>query len=462
VTPLPTTVVPAFMAKPPSIAPVRAFEPVRPTVFTLENGLRVVLIPKPGAALVDLLLVLPVGSNADPHDKAGLMTVTTDLLDESAGGKDSVELATELERLGARLTASAGNESTDIELVVLKSRLDAAASVLCDVVLHPALDDEDFDRVREQLVGELEDRRAEARTVAHDALANALYGDAPGGLPPLGYAETVGHLTAADARAQYERAFRPEGATLIVAGDLSAPDVRTRATRWFGAWPRGRAQPPPTARPLPHPPRLVLVNKPDAAQTVVRIGLATLPRAGRDFVALDAATTILGGSITSRLGRNLRERNNYVYDASAGLESSQGPGMLILSGDVVGPATAPAIAEFLKELEGLKRGIESDELVKAKALMRQLQVSGMETTQSFAHMVADLVSAGLSADAYRALPAELGRLRASDVTRVARSVLDLGRATIVIVGDSAQVQPTLQPLKLGLPELRDGDGRRRP
>src|SRR5262249_23304323 len=227
--------------------------------------------------------------------------LTANMLDEGAGGKGALELATAIEQLGAQLFTAADLEASQVACNVLSSRFDEAAALFADVVLRPSFDAKEFDRVRGEHVAQLIQRRVDPHSMAQLALAASLYGDTAYGRPADGYVATVQTLQVADVKRFYDTWYHPNNATLIVVGDIAGSDLRPGIDKLFGAG-KGRAPAPPKAPVAPKTrPRLVLVDKPGAPQSVVRIGEPTISRASPDYAALQTVATVLGGSFTSRL-----------------------------------------------------------------------------------------------------------------------------------------------------------------
>ncbi len=235
--------------------------------------------------------------------------------------------------------------------------------------------------------------------------------------------------------------------------------MRTRAEKLFGAWKAGPVVAAKVPAPLAQRPRVVLVDKPGAPQSVVLVAEPAAARASADHAALNTVSVVLGGSFTSRLERNLRERNNFTYGANASVSWRRGIGPFTAGAQIFTAVTAPALVELMKELDAIHGAFTDEEFDKARALGRQSLVGGLETAQRSASILASLVAAGLKVVDYRDLDAKIGALTMADLSRAATSYIHADKMTIVVVGDLAKIRAPIEALKLGKIELRDPDGK---
>jgi zinc protease len=247
---------------------------------------------------------------------------------------------------------------------------------------------------------------------------------------------------------------RPERASLFVVGDVNEAQVRTLLTQTFGSWRgTGSATPlaaAPAAVAAPTATRVWLVDKPEAAQSVIMIGWPGVERTSPDYAALAVMNTLLGGSFTSRLNMNLRETKGYSYGASSGFTFRVAPGPFSASSSVRTNVTDSSLIEIFKELRGVRDvAIPQDELDRAKAYV-ELGIPGtLETTSQVASQMASLATFGLTLDELSKLSAQVRKVTAADVQRVARQYLTPDRAHVVVVGDLAKVKEPIEKLGLG-------------
>jgi len=291
--------------------------------------------------------------------------------------------------------------------------------------------------------------RAVPRQVAGFAMTQALFGAHRYGLPAGGTAASLAALGRDGLRAFHAQHYRPGNAALVVAGDVG-PDILPLLERAFGAWPRGdvppsRLQPPPQVKGR----RIVLIDKPGAAQSVLRVGRVGPARATPDYHALEVMNTLLGGSFTSRLNDNLREQHGYSYGANSRFDYRRAVGLFVAASDVHTPNTADALREFISELTRIRTPAKKDEVERARAFLAAGYASDFETTRQIASKLAEQFTFGLLDDEFQSfVPKALG-VDARAVQRVAGATVDPGNVAIVVVGDRAKIERSVQQLDLG-------------
>ncbi len=445
----------------PALAPAPVFVPPAVERHRLSNGLPVLFVAKPGVPLAQVDLLVRTGS-ADDGALDGLAGFAADLMDEGAGDLDALALADAVDFLGVDLGVDADVHSVRVRLHAPLSKLDPALGLMADVALRPAFSEADLERVRTSRLTALEQRRDEARAIASVAFARAVFGrDHPYGRLGDGEPATVGAISRADLVAFHDRALRPGNAALVVVGAVTWPEVADRLEAAFGAeaWPARPVEPRrPVAEAAQVGPRAVtFVDKPGAAQSVVRIGRVGAARSTPDYAALEVLNTILGGSFTSRLNQNLRERNGYSYGAGSGFDYRPVAGPFVASSDVQTDVTAPALTEFFRELSGIAAPVPADELAKARDNRALSFPSPFATVRGTAAMVGALWLDDLPDDAYARYAADVRAVTAADLARVARRYVDPDRVAVVVVGDWSVVGDAVRALDLGPVEVLSVD-----
>ena len=444
--------------QPPPLGRAPVLAVPTPATVTLPNGLEIVVVPMHEVPVVDVNLIVRAGSVRDTRQTTGLATFAAGMLDEGAGRRTALDIADQAAFLGAQLSTGATYEWATVSLHVPRRQLGPALDLMADVALRPTFPDSEIARQREQrstAILQLRDNPTSQAPIAFNAI---VYGaDHPYGWPTGGTEASTAALSREAVQAFYDTYYRPNNARVIVVGDVTLAEARRLVAARFGAWRRGAVTAPPApASPPPAPRTFYLVDKPGAAQSVIRIGHVGVARTSPDFYALRVMNTLLGGSFTSRLNQNLRETHAYTYGASSGFAMRRLAGPFTASASVVTAKTDSSIIEFLRELRRIRDSVvPGEELQKAKAYIALGMPSDFETTQGTANQFLDLMTNDLPLATYASYIARINAVTAADVQRVARRYIDPDHFAIVVVGDRSQIEAGLRALNEGPISLRD-------
>ena len=300
---------PLIMHRAPVVGPLPSLLAPTPMRFQLSNGIDVVAVRRQAAPIVALNLVLRTGADHDPKDRVGLASLTAQMLDEGAGTRAAIEIAEALEHLGADLWLGAGRDGSQLTLQVPTAEFGAALDIAADVVLRPRLGVSDWERVLHDRLTGLAQRRDHPESVADLIASLTLFGpDHPYGRPVDGLEATVRAIKLDDVKSFHEEFWRPNNALVALAGDFDPASLKDDLERAFGRWRPGPIPPTPPTPPLPALPRLVMVDRPGAPQSVIRLVGPGSFRHDPDRPALSMLNVVLGGSFTSRLNFTLREK----------------------------------------------------------------------------------------------------------------------------------------------------------
>src|SRR3954464_1447715 len=418
---------------------------------TLSNGLPVWIVELHKIPVAHATLVVKTGSGADPKGKYGLASLTADMLDEGAGSRDALQLADAIDYLGASLSTSSTSDASSIELHVPVARLGDALPIMADVALRPTFPEDELKRVREELLTSLIEAQDDPESLIQFAFPRLVFGtEHRYGTLSMGTATMVKALSAADLRQFHAQHYAPSDSLLIAAGDVTAADAAARLERAFGSWKAAAAPAPAVPAPTQLTSRQIyLIDKPDAAQSQIRIGWVGVPRSTPDFFALRVLNTILGGSFTSRLNQNLREQHGYAYGAGSAFDMRTSAGPFYASAAVEADKTAEALTEFFKELDAIRKPVPADELERAKSYLALLLPRNFETTESLAASLGQVYIFNLPADYFATYTQRVRAVTPADVQRVAERYVQPDKFAVVIVGDRKTIDPGVQALNLG-------------
>jgi predicted Zn-dependent peptidase len=419
---------------------------------SLSNGLAVWLIESHEVPLVQVNLVVKAGSGDDPAGRFGLASLTAAMLDEGAGARSALDLADEIEFLGADLATTASFDASAIRLNVPVARLQTALPVMADVALRPAFPQAELDRVRQERLTALLQARDDPAQVAPVAFVRTVFGQTHRyGTGAAGTEATIKGFTVADLRAFHAAWYRPDNATLVVVGDITQTALLPQLEKHFGGWKAPGALAPRAAvssAPQLTASQITIVDMPGAAQSQIRIGWVGVSRSTPDYFTLQVLNTILGGSFTSRLNQNLREEHGYTYGASSRFDMRLSAGAFQAGAGVQTDKTSEALSEFFKELNAIRQLVGPDELAKAKNYVALGFPGEFETLGDLSAHLEELLVYGLPDTYFNQYVGNIQKVTAAAVQQAATKYIDPGRMAIVVVGDRKVIEPGIRALNL--------------
>jgi zinc protease len=400
--------------------------------------------------LIQIAVVLRAGASSDPQGKPGLAHLTAEMLDRGAGKRSALELSDAVDHLGAELSASAGWDATSVSLSVPSERVGEALGILADVVRNPTFPLDELERVRKELLTELLQWRDEPQAIARVAFARALYGDHAYGRVTEGSEQSVRAAVREDLERFHQSFYGPGDAAIVAAGDATAASLRALLETAFGSWSR-RVERPQTVSPATQVRgrSVWLVDVPDAPQSEIRIGRVGPSRSTPDYFPLIVANTLLGGSFTSRLNQNLRERHGYTYGAGSAFDFRLSTGPFFAAAAVQTDKTAAALTEFFAELEAIRKPISPEELTRARHYLALRYPAGFETTGQLAGKLEQKVIYGLPEDYFTSYVDRVEKVTEADVSRVTAEYIDPRAVVVVVVGDRKKIEAGIRALRLG-------------
>jgi predicted Zn-dependent peptidase len=425
---------------------------------TLDNGLTVLRCHRPGQKIVAVEVVLNAPLDAEPPGLDGVATIMARAFSEGTDRHSAEEFAAELERAGATLDTHADHPGVRLSLEVPASRLAKGLGLLADALRAPAFADSEIERLVRNRLDEIPHELANPSRRAAKELSKELF---PAGSrmsrPRQGTEETVGAIDAAAVRSFHRRLVRPSTTTAVVVGDLTGVDLDGLLGETLGAWTGMPAQP----RPVPpvtadDTGRVVIVDRPGSVQTQLLIGRIGPDRHDRVWPAQVLGTYCLGGTLTSRLDRVLREEKGYTYGVRAfsqvlrSAPDGSGAAMLAISGSVDTPNTGPALEDLFTVLRKLAaEGLTDAERDVAVQNLVGVAPLKYETAAAVASTLADQVEQHLPDDYQATLYQQLAATGTVEATAAVVSAFPVDRLVTVLVGDAAQIKEPVEALGIG-------------
>jgi zinc protease len=432
-----------------------------PTEFSLENGLKVLLVEDHALPVVTAEVVSRAGSENNLPNKGGLATLTSAIMRDGTVSRNLEKLAGDQELLGTSINAAAGMDSGSVSMTLLSYRASEGMDLLADVAQHPAFRPEDVDRNRKQRLVSIGQETDNVQSMAMRVGPKLVFGDLPYGMTGSGTTESVTALSAADISGFYNDHYGPQNSALILVGDLTRAEAEKLARENFAKWvSHSVAAGAVPAAPAQQPTHVVIVDKPGAPQTALFAFGIGVPRSSPDADDLEVLNYTLGGSFGSRINMNLREVHGYTYGARSSFMEYREGGAFYAGGLVRTDVTAPAAKELMSEIRNFPtKPSTPDELAAAKEASIRSLPGRFETTSAMASAIDSIFLYNRPLDYYAKLPAKYEAVSESDISRVAQQYLHPDQLVIVTAGDRSKIEPGLKDAGLGPIEVRDINGK---
>jgi zinc protease len=449
-----------WRGQPPAPQPLGKLSLPAAQSFNLANGLSVILVEQHQLPLVVVHLLVLNGSDANPIDKPGLASFTSEMLPEGTQRRTSTQIADDAAQIGAALRTLTVSDDSIVDIRTLKPNVDAAFDLLSDTALHPKFDPAEIERVRKLRETDILQIQDDPEQLAIGVLHKMIYG--PG--HPYGYRDdgtiAATHATTRnDLLQMWQHGYAPGNAALVLTGDLTPGEARALAEKYFGSWTStiSRHEPPEVENKTSR--GVYIVDKPGAPQTFVLLGTLGVPRSTPDYVPLEVMNNVLGGLYSSRINSNLREEHGYTYGGFSFFVYHRAAGLFAAGGGMRTDVTGPAVQEMFNEMGKIRSTAPTDEELKlAKGAFSQSLAGRFESGEQTANTVGDLFIYRLPLDYYRQLPASIAAVTSEDVQRMANKYIHPESAVVVGAGDRAKIEDQLRKLSIGAVEVRDYDG----
>ena len=447
----------------PEGGPTPAFVPPTPQRGRLSNGMEVIVANKPGLPLVSFALLARAGATGDPAELPGLSSFTTSMMDEGTTTRTSQEISAAFEHIGSRLGTEARKELTLLTAETLDRHWRHALGLAADVARNANFPEHELERVRRERITDLRRAKDEAGFVADTNFGALVFGpESPYAHSNLGNEATVSAVQRADMVAQHAQSLRPDRICLLVAGDLGIDEAMAAAEEHFSDW-RAPAEAAAgigaNGGSAAGGPRIYLIDKPGAAQSVIRAGMPLVERSHADFMPLSVLNYAFGGQFSARLNQNLRQDKGYSYGYNSGISWYNAPSLLSAGGSVQTAVTREAVFETLREFGDVsgQRPLTDEELENARNGLRLGYPAGFERPAQLLGQLVTLAQFSLPDDYFRTFEQRLAGVSLTDTHRVGTEYLSPERLTVLVVGDRELVEESLRELGYGL-TLLDAEG----
>ena len=407
---------------------------------SLDNGLKVWIVPRPGFPKVTVVLAVRGGTAADPENLAGTADVLADVVKEGTAKRTSRQIAEELQAVGGEISGSASDDAIFVTMDGLGSGVGTLLDVLADVSRNAAFPAAEVELAKTNTLQGLMARQSTPEFAVDKAFGAAVFGSHPyRTVAPT--TEAVSALTSQVLKEQYLRRFRPERALLLVVGDVRASEVAGTVKKLFGAWKgEGEAAPATPPAPMLGAREILVVDRPGSVQSEIRVGRPMVRMTDPEYYPEIVANTIFGGAFSSRLVENIREDKGYTYSPGARISAYQEGGMLRVRAAVRNDVTAATLLEIFYELDRMGATLPTaDELSRAERYQSGLYVLRNALQGALASTLASNWVNGLPPEALAEFVPKVNAVTAEQVRQVGQKLFTSRSQTVVIGGDAAKV-----------------------
>lgn len=415
----------------------------------LPNGIAMLGSQSFETPTTDILLKIPAGLYFESADTLGTTAMLAALLNESSKNYSTEAMALALQKLGSSIAVSSDDQNINVFVSSLSKNLPETLALLEEKLFRPAFAVDDFERLKLQSIQGLEHATKDAGYQADRAFRELMFGEHIARFDQTGTLVSLQKMQLASVQALYQQQFKPAGAQLILVSDLAQTDVvallKSRLSQWQG---QGAAMITQPAVAVAEAGTIYLVDKPDAAQSEIRIGKRSLLEDLQgEYYRAGLMNFVLGGNFNSRLNLKLREEKGYTYGARAGFSANDQLGVYSASAAVRTDATAAAVKEFLSEIAKYQQaGITAEELEFTRNAINQADALKYETPTAKLGFMAKMQHYNTNADFVQKRQNLVQTLSKAEVDALAKQHLDPATMAIVVVGDAKKIRPDLEAL----------------
>ena len=429
---------------------------------TLSNGLKVVLLERHSAPIVDAALVVDAGMASESAADAGTASLALDLLDKGSKSRDVFKLADDLASLGAYLSTATGTDFSVVRLQSTTAALRPSLSLMADAALNPAFAADQFALQKQRRLAQIAQERAQPNALVQRIVPGILYGEAhPYGKPVSGFESTVGKITREDLMRWHASWFKPGSATIIVTGDTTLAQLVPALEASFGGWAAGSA-PAKTLGTVARTQgkKLYLIDKPDAPQSTIVAAHVSETPGQPDDLAMEPVMQNFGGMATSRLNRNLRLDKHWSYGASGYLTNPRGQRLFMVVAPVQTDKTRESMLEVAKEIKGVagERPLAGEEYTSIMRNMTSRLAGRFATLRSLESAAITSLNLGLPDSYWSAYAGNIRSLTELQLAAASSKFVRPQEVVWLVIGDLRKIEEGVRSLGWGEVITLNADG----
>lgn len=417
----------------------------------LDSGVEILGTVSDETPTVQLDIKLPAGNRYVAEGQEGLAGLTATMMTEGTLKRSAKEIQTELDRLGSYVSFDAGSYSTVISVSGLEKNLAETLALVEEMIREPAFRESDFERVKQQAIQGIVYEHQKPSWLASQATRQVLFNGSRFGRSSDGTRTSINGLTLEDVKAFYSEHYTPQGAQVVIVGDIKKRDAKTSLS-FLNDW-KGNSAPlytPQVIQPLEGQ-KIFLVDKPGAPQSAIRLVKQGLPFDTTGEMHLgQLANYNLSGNFNSRINQNLREDKGYTYGAYGYVYGMKETGLIVFSAEVRADVTVDSLDEIINELNEVSTsGLTEEELQFMRLARGQADALKYETPSKKSQLLSRILTYSLEEDYLEQRDNLLQSVELDTLNKVAAKWFNPSDFQIIVVGDAEKLAPKLK--KFGLP-----------
>jgi zinc protease len=435
-----------FRSQAPAPLPPRPIFIPAPRETVLPNGLTIVVVEDHRLPLVNYRLAFRVGTAFDPPQVPGLTDLLAGLLPEGTESRTSREIAEEVARMGANLSAGANSDYTIVAASALSQFNAEILDLMAEVVLQPSFPENEVELAKQNTKESLRQQRAQPSFLASEMVSRVMFGDHPYAIvAPT--PESIDRSSREEFVKFHRTNFVPNNAVFIVVGNVKHEEIVKKLESLFSTWERGVN----LVTDFPAPPvrnkrTAYLVDRRGSAQSNIVIANSGIIRTSPDYFPMLLMHTVLGANASSRLFMNLREEKGYTYGAYTNLDARRTAGTFRATAEVRTPVTGDSLKEFFYELNRIRTDLVSEkEISDAKSYLTGVFPIRLETQEGLTDQLVQIKMLNLPDDYLQHYRDRVQAVTVSEIQRVANKYVKPDEAAVIIVGDGAAVLDQIKP-----------------
>ena len=406
-----------------------------PKRVVLKNGIVLLLQERHSIATVIFNIKIKAGSIYEPDELAGLANLTAELLTEGTKNRTAKQISEEIDFVGGSISAGANADYAEASLSILKKDINLGLELLSDVLINPALDEKELERLRSQTLAGILNQKDDPGAIASKAFSKILYLKHPYWRPVDGLEETLPKIKKDDIVNFYKKYYRPNNTIMAVVGDITQDEAVVLIEKHFGKWEKAKVSLPK----IPSPPKLTnknveLIDK-DLTQATIHLGHIGISRKNPDFYTLIVMNYILGGGgFSSRLVEDIRDNQGLAYSVSSGFDARLYEGPFKVTMQTKNENANKAVNAILKHIEDIRANpVKDDELNDAKSYIVGSFPLRLDTNSKMAGLLSLIEFYDLGLNYFSEYPKKINAVTKEEVLKAAKKYLDPKNYLLVVV-----------------------------